>query len=325
MNRGLEISSAAADSCARPCWTRCRPGCRCGWPCSTGCWPGALKRWSYERAPDQGARLLGGRSWSDVLVEDGCHRRDAAGGSVDRRTSSTRRRARAAARARRPAHPPARAGTRGRRDDRESGSARGGARWVHRRARHGQHRPGGRHRRDRRAGVAARSDGRAGRRPAGRRRVARPGRRDAGRDRHDGAQLGGGDGVQRRRPVRARRPADAPGAGVRQAVRRRRRPARAGSAPGRSRGLRARGRDVVAGSGWPAGPRSPRNRSSPATSCSAGTPARGCTSATCPAARTVEVTPLGQGPRHRRHRRGHPAPPAAHLRPARGPTTRSSR
>ena len=28
--------------------------------------------------------------------------------------------------------------------------------------------------------------------------------------------------------------------------------------------------------------------------------------------------PLGEGPRHRRHRRGHPAPPAAHRRPRRG-------
>ena len=75
----------------------------------------------------------------------------------------------------------------------------------------------------------------------------------------------------------------------------------------------------------PAGRRSPRRRSSPATCCSPSTSGRGCTSATSrPPARSSSSA----GPRRagvRRHRRGHPAPPAAHRRAGRAATTRSTR
>ena len=106
--------------------------------------------------------------------------------------------------------------------------------------------------------------------------------------------------------------ADAPRAGVRQGVRRRRRPARAGAAAHRGR-ADERGRAVRRARPARAGRRSPRRRSSPATCCSPSTSARGCTSATSrPPARSRSSA----GPRHgrRRHRRGHPAPPAAHRR-----------
>ena len=62
---------------------------------------------------------------------------------------------------------------------------------------------------------------------------------------------------------------------------------------------------------------SPRRRSSPATSCWPSTSARGCTSATCPRPGSVEIIRLGQGAGRRRHRRGDPAPPAAHRRAGR--------
>ena len=116
---------------------------------------------------------------------------------------------------------------------------------------------------------------------------------------------GAGAGLLRRRQLRLRRGADAPGAGVRQGVRRRHRPARAGAAAHRGR-PDERGRAVRRARPAPAGRRSPRRRSSPATCCSPSTSARGCTSATCrPPARsrssagprrkgcdvTAEVTP----------------------------------
>ena len=59
--------------------------------------------------------------------------------------------------------------------------------------------------------------------------------RAARRARRDGRLRGAGAGVLRRRQVRLRRGADAPGAGVRQGVRRRHRPARAGAAADRGR------------------------------------------------------------------------------------------
>ena len=105
-------------------------------------------------------------------------------------------------------------------------------------------------------------------------------RRAARRARRDGRLGGPGAGLLRRRQVRLRRGADAPGAGVRQGVRRRRRPARPGAAADRGR-PDERGRAVRRLGPAPAGRRSPRRRSSPATACSPRTSARGCTSATC--------------------------------------------
>ena len=115
----------------------------------------------------------------------------------------------------------------------------------------------------------------------GRRGHRRAGGRAAGRARRDGRLRRPGAGVLRRRALRLRRGADAPGAGVRQGVRRRRRPARAGAAAHRGR-PDERGRAVRRARPAPAGRRSPRRRSSPATCCSPRTSAPGCTSATCP-------------------------------------------
>ena len=106
-----------------------------------------------------------------------------------------------------------------------------------------------------------------------------PGGRAARRARRDGRLRRPGAGLLRRRQVRERRGADAPGAGVRQGVRRRRRPARPGAAADRGR-PDERGRAVRVGSGSPAGRPWPRRRSSPATACSPPTSAPGCTSAT---------------------------------------------
>ena len=89
--------------------------------------------------------------------------------------------------------------------------------------------------------------------------------------------------------------ADAPGAGVRQGVRRRRRPARPGAAAHRGR-PDERGRALRPARPAAAGRRSPRRRSSPATACSPRTSARGCTSATSrPPARSRSSA----GPRRR--------------------------
>ena len=106
-------------------------------------------------------------------------------------------------------------------------------------------------------------------------------RRAARRTRRDGRLGGPGPGVLRRRRLRLRRGADAPGARVRQGVRRRDRPARPGAAADRGR-ADERGRAVRRARPDAAGPRSPRRRSSPATCCWPRTSGRGCTSATSP-------------------------------------------
>ena len=107
----------------------------------------------------------------------------------------------------------------------ETGTARRRARRLHRRARDGQHRPGRRHRRRRRAGLAARPRGRAGR------RAARSARSPSGWRGERLAELGAmADSAARVRVFSddghcvADARADAPGAGVRQGVRRRRSP-----------------------------------------------------------------------------------------------------
>jgi hypothetical protein len=76
-----------------------------------------------------------------------------------------------------------------------------------------------------------------------------------------------GAGVLRRRPLRRRRPAHAPGPGLRQGLRRRDLPALPGPAPGRAAAAATRA-SGPAGWGCPAGRRSPRTSSSPATPCS---------------------------------------------------------
>ena len=73
-------------------------------------------------------------------------------------------------------------------------------------------------------------------------------------------------GLLRRRPLRHRRPADAPGAGVRPGLRRRHRPARAGPAAGRSATPAATRASCPGASACPAGRPSPSRPSSPATS-----------------------------------------------------------
>ncbi len=134
--------------------------------------------------------------------------------------------------------------------------------------------------------------GRAGRplrRAPGRRGHRRPGRRAARRARRDGRLRGPGPGVLRRRPLRDRRGADAPGAGVRQGVRRRHRPARPGAAADRGR-ADERGRACPARLGLhrlAGGRRGGDHR--PRRACSPGTSARGCTSATCPPPGSVEI------------------------------------
>ena len=126
---------------------------------------------------------------------------------------------------------------------------------------------------------------------------------------------GPGPGLLRRRPLRRGRAGHAPGPGVRQGLRRRRLPARAGPAPRRSRRPAATRASSRAGSACPAGPAiAEASRSSPATSCSRGTPAAGSTSPTsAPPARldvvrwakaqgidvTAEVTPHHLAARHR--------------------------
>ncbi len=135
---------------------------------------------------------------------------------------------------RRPAHPPAGAGPRGRRDRRDRHPGGGDGR-LHRRARDGQHRAGRRHRGRRRAGVAARPRGGLLRRLPDRCGHRRAPGRAARRARRDGRLRRAGAGLLRRRPLRERPAADAAGAGVRQGVRRRHRPARAGPPAHRGR------------------------------------------------------------------------------------------
>ncbi len=139
---------------------------------------------------------------------------------------------------------------------------------------------GGRHGGRRRAGAGARGARRLRHRAPDRRRHRRGSQgTHLVRDRRDGAVPRRGPGVLRRRQVRRRRAADASRARVRQDLRRRDRPARAGAAPHRRR-PDERGRAVAPNSASRAGPRSPRRRSSPATCCSPSTSARACTSAT---------------------------------------------
>ncbi len=143
-------------------------------------------------------------------------------------------------------------------------------------------RPGHRHRRGRRAGARPR-------RAAGSSTCRPVGAITRGLEGHELAELGlmhrsprRRDGLLRRRPLRGRRPGDASGPGVRQGVRRRRRPARPGPRPRRAERLLPRGRAL--GPPRPArlaGP-SRRRRSSRATSCWRATPAPGSTSATSP-------------------------------------------
>ncbi len=149
----------------------------------------------------------------------------------------------------------------------------------------------------------------------GRRGHRRAAGRAARRARRDGRLRGPGAGVLRRRQVRLRPGADAPGAGVRQGVRRRGRPARPGAAAHRGRpdergrALRPARAARLAG-GRRGGDHRPR------------LPARG--PRRLPAARLPRVhrrvgraDPLGQVEGLERHGRGLPAPPAADRR-ARG-------
>ena len=123
-----------------------------------------------------------------------------------------------------------------------------------------------------------------------------PRRRAARRARRDGRLRRPGAGLLRRRQVRERRRADAPGAGVRQGVRRRHRPARPGAPAHRGR-PDERGRALRAARARRAGRRSPRRRSSPATACSPRTSAPGCTSATSrrPVGARSSATPRRKG------------------------------
>ena len=192
-----------------------------------------------------------------------------------------------AARPRRPAHAPARAGPRGRRDGPLRHPRRGDGR-LHRGARDGEHDADAGHRGRRRAGLAARSRRRLGRRPPGRRRHGRPRGRAAGRAGRDGRVRRAGAGVLRRRQVRAR-----PGASCAARSSTSRRSTASSPSTRRSRGSPRAPRCTRASSppssGWPAGPRSRRRRSSRATCCSPSTSARACTSATCPPPGSVEI------------------------------------
>ena len=91
MNRGLEISADAADAPARSSSTRSRPASRCGWPCSTSCSaaaaPAVGQRAATGDARDEGVtrarhRGASGRSagepptcWSTPAYRRGRHRR----------------------------------------------------------------------------------------------------------------------------------------------------------------------------------------------------------------------------------------------------------
>ena len=149
-------------------------------------------------------------------------------------------------------------------------------------------------------------------------------RRAAGRAGRDGRLRGPGAGLLRRRALRRRRRADAPGPGVRQGVRRGDRPARRGAAADRGR-PDARGRGLRAARPARAGRRWPRRRSSPATCCwpsTSGSRLHVCHVST---AGSVEILRWAKGRGVGRHRRGHPAPPAAHRRAGARATTRCSR
>ena len=220
----------------------------------------------------RGAKVLGGEP-QDVLIDGERHRRG-------RRRS--RRRGRDRRRGRRPdrccpasstctptcASPAARTPRRS-----LTGTTRRRGRRLHRGLRHGEHLPGRRHRRRRRAGAG----GSAG--SAGYCDVQPIGAVTVGLEGEQLAELGAmadsrrrRAGLLRRRQVRRRRGDHAPRAGVREGVRRRHRPARAGAAAHRGR-PDERGRRLRPSSASPAGPPSPRSRSSPATCCSPSTSA----------------------------------------------------
>ena len=132
-----------------------------------------------------------------------------------------------------------------------------------------------------------------------------------------------GPRLLRRRHLRARPGADAPRARIRQGVRRRRRPARAGTPPHRrrpderGRGLRRARPGRLAG----------RRRGEHHRPRRAAGRARRLPPARLPRlhGRLRGDHPLGQVPRRQRHGRGHPAPPLAHRRARPAATTRSTR
>ena len=279
--------------------------CTCGWLCCTCCWEGKTHdgasrtsgRWAADAVDvriDDGVIAEIGTGLDDADVVDG------AGaillpGLVDLHTHL-----------REPG-----------REDAETvatGTRAAAVGWFHRRPRHGQHRPGGRHRRCRGAGVAA------GAWRPGTPTSARWGRSPSGWQGKRLAELGAMadsaarcPGLQRRRALRLRRAAHAPGAGVREGLRRGDRPARPGATADRGR-ADARGRAVrptrsarLAG-GRGGGDHRPRR--------AAGRSRR------VPVARLPRVDgriggdpAVGQEPGDRRHRGGDTAPPAAHRRP----------
>ena len=201
---------------------------------------------------------LAGAGAADLLVRDGVVAEVGSVSAPRRRRGHRRRRPGRAARPGRPAHPPARAGPRGRRDDRHRRGRRG-RRRLHRGPGHGQHHPGHRHRRGGRAdrSSSARATGLVDVQPVGAVTKGLAG--------EELAELG--LMARSRARVRvfsddghcvARRARDAPGAGVRQGLRRRHLPARPGPAPGRPRRPAATRASSPAGSACPAGPASPR-------------------------------------------------------------------
>ena len=235
---------------------------------------------THDQLPDQGRRDPRRRAHRPAARRTAWSPSSAATGtSADAEVVDADRAGRAA-RPGRPAHPPARARPRGRRDRRDRHPGRGAwaasppcTRWPT-----PTRSPTPPASSSRSGGSAARpataTSTRSARSPSG-----WPGERLA--------ELGAmADSAARVRVFSDdgncvdRRGADAPGAGVRQGVRRRRRPARPGAAADRGR-PDERGRALRPARAGAAGRRSPRRRSSPATACSPRTSARGCTSATC--------------------------------------------
>ena len=269
----------------------------------------------------RGAKILGGEP-QDVLIDGETIAEVGTGLTAEGAARGRGRRPDPAARPGRPAHPPARARPRGLRDGADRHPRRG-RRRLHRGARDGQHLPGRRHRRRRRAGLAARQGVRLLRRAAGRRRHRRPGGQATRRTRRDGRLRRRRAGLLRRRQVRGRRGDHAPRAGVREGVRRRRRPARPGAPAHRGRPderghrLRRAGPDRLARGrrGVDHRPRRAARR------------ARRLPGAHLPPVhrRLGRDRALGQVQGLGRHRRGHPAPPAAHRRTGAHATTRSTR
>ena len=153
-------------------------------------------------------------------------------------------------------------------------------------------------------------------------------RRASRRRRHRRAARASGSPSSARWPTRAARvrvfsddgncvsdrAADAPRAGVRQGLRRRRSPStrRSRGSPRARRCTRAQ----LSGAAGPgrAGPPSPRRRSSPATSLLAGHVGSRLHVCHVSTAGVGGDGPLGEVARRRRHRRGDAAPPAAHRR-----------